>query len=462
MTNATSTALDDDRKQPLGIYLIFLVEMWERFSYYGMRAILILFLVDKMTGGLGWSRGDAARLYGWYTGLVYLTPILGGWLADRYIGTHRSLVIGSIIIACGQGLLAIANTTTFFAGLVLIIIGTGFFKSNCAAMVGQLYHQNDPRRDAGFTIYYMSVNIGALLGTLVVGYLGESPRFGWHYGFGAGAIGMVIGLIAYLLLKKRMMGDIGEGPSHMSAASKIENHRGEPLTKEEKDRILAIFMVSFFVVFFFVAFEQAGSSMNLFAKDRIDRSTPTWLQPVYSDPELPASWFQSINSAGIIILAPIFAWLWTYLGRIRKDPSTPTKMAIGLILLGLGFVCMVFGAHYSDAGAKVSPMWLVAAYTLHTCGELALSPVGMSLVSRLSPARFLSMMMGVWFLSSFFANLASGYLAGAVDAVSRGEVYTIFGGQADFFLMFVASSIGAGIVLLALVPWMKTLMHGRG
>ncbi|MHB9001281.1 MAG: peptide MFS transporter [Thermoanaerobaculia bacterium] len=454
-------AVEDDRKQPPGIFLIFLVEMWERFSYYGMRAILILFLVDTTTGGFGWSRESASQLYGWYTGLVYLTPIVGGWIADRFIGTHRSLIIGGIIIAIGQLCLIPLTKPMFFLGLLLIIVGTGFFKSNCAAMVGQLYHENDPRRDAGFTLYYMSVNVGAFIAPLIVGYLGESPRFGWHWGFGAGAIGMVLGLIAYVTLKRRVMGNLGDRPSQHSARKSASGHT-DPLTKEEKERMIAIFIVAFFVIFFFVAFEQAGSSMNLFARDRTDRATPGWMQSFYSDPVLPASWFQSINALGIILLAPIFAKLWTVLGRKKKDPSTPTKMAIGLLLLGAGFVFMVIGARLSDGGMKVSPLWLVAAYTLHTCGELSLSPVGMSLVSRLSPPQFLSMMMGVWFLSSFFANLASGYVAGAVTAVEQGRVFTLFGVQADFFLMFVVSSAVAGLALLALVPKMKSLMHGRG
>jgi POT family proton-dependent oligopeptide transporter len=370
-------------------------------------------------------------------------------------------VIGSIIIAIGQAFLIFTSSATFFVGLFLIIIGTGFFKSNCAALVGQLYRENDPRRDAGFTIYYMSVNIGALLGALICGYLGESPRFGWGWGFGAGAVGMVLGLIAYLLLKRRVMGEIGESPRANLKRIETVSARA-PLTREEKERILAICIVSFFVIFFFVAFEQAGSSMNLFAKDRTDRTTPSWMRTFYNDPEIPASWFQSVNAAAIIILAPLFAKLWTTLGRRKIDPSTPAKMAIGLLLLGGGFVFMVLGAYYSDQGQKVSPLWLVAAYVLHTCGELALSPVGMSLVSRLAPVQMLSMMMGVWFLSSFFANLASGYIAGAVAAVERGEVFTLFGGQADFFLMFVVSSTVAGLVLLAITPKMKTLMHGRG
>lgn len=202
--------------------------------------------------------------------------------------------------------------------------------------------------------------------------------------------------------------------------------------------------------------------MNLFAKDRTDLTTPGWLRSIYPDPQFPASWMQSVNPIAIILLSPLFAKLWTYLGRRKKAPSTPAKMGVGLILLGLGFIFMVIGGRLSDDGSRISPLWLIAAYALHTCGELSLSPVGLSLVSRLAPAQFLSMMMGVWFLSSFFANLASGYVAGAVQKVERGEVFTLFGGQADFFLMFVVSSIAAGLVLLAIVPRMKTLMHGRG
>ena len=424
-------------RQPRGLWLLFIVEMWERFSYYGMRALLVLYLVNE----LKWSDADASKLYGTYTGLVYLTPILGGYLADRLIGTRRSLVIGGIIIALGHFSLAVPGMTAFYLGLALIIIGTGFFKPNVSTMVGQLYRQGDSRRDAGFTIFYMGINLGAFLAPLVCGYLGE--KVGWHYGFGAAGVGMVLGLLVYMWGVNKYLPGIGLAPTQEMRKEQAAS-RG-PLTREEKQRVAVIFIVAFFVVFFWAAFEQAGASMNLFA----DRHTDTNLFGF----EFPASWFQSVNPFAILICAPLFAQLWLGLGRTGREPPTPAKMAIGLLLLAAGFGIMVLGAARADTGIRVSPLWLVGAYTLHTWGELCLSPVGLSLVTKLAPLKFASLLMGVWFLANFFANLLAGQLSALM-----GE----FSSLQSFFSIFLIAPAVAGVILLLLSPMLKRMMHGAG
>jgi POT family proton-dependent oligopeptide transporter len=442
-----------DKRQPRGLYLLFGVEMWERFSYYGMRAFLVLFLTAALdVGGFGWSKEKASHLYGWYTGLVYLTPLIGGFLADRVLGTHVAIVIGSIVIAVGHFCLALPVHVTFFLGLALIILGTGFHKSNISTMVGQLFKQGDPRRDGAFTIFYMGINTGALLGPVVCDTLAESPRFGWHYGFGAAGVGMVAGLALYVALKRRLLGDIGEVAP---ARQMVSGHAvaKEPLTREEKERMAAIAILAFFNIFFWVAFEQAGSSMNFFAKERTDRVILGW--------EFPIGWFQMVNPLTIIVFGPLFARLWTTLGARGREPSTPIKFAAGLFLVAIGFVVMVVAARMSDGGAMVGPGWLVAAYVLHTWGELCLSPVGLSMVTKLAPAKFSSLMMGVWFLSNFVSDLVAGLVAGTVEKVEKGQLYHLLGGQADFFLMFVVAPAAAGLLVVLLSKPIKKLMHGR-
>jgi POT family proton-dependent oligopeptide transporter len=426
-----------ETRQPPGLWLLFGVEMWERFSYYGMRAILVLYLVNQ----LQWSDADASRLYGNYTALVYLTPILGGWLADRVLGNRRSLIAGSAIIAAGHFCLALPGMATFYLGLGLIIVGTGFFKPTSAAMVGELYGPDDTRRDAGFTIYYMAVNLGAFLAPLIVGFLGE--KVGWHYGFGAAGVGMVLGLLLFLWGRERYLPGIGLSPLQRVKESREAAER-QPLTRREKSRIAVIFILAFFVIFFWTAFEQAGASMNLFA----DRHTARTLGGF----EFPASWFQSVNPLVILIFAPLFARLWVDLGRRGREPSAPTKMGAGLILLGLGFGLMVLGAGRADTGALVSPLWLVGAYTLNTWGELSLSPVGLSMVSRLSPVRLVAMMMGVWYL----ANFASNWLAGQLSALMGS-----FESLRSFFSIFMIAPIAAGVVLLLLSPVLQRMMGDR-
>ena len=435
-------------RQPPGLFLLFGVEMWERFSFYGMRAFLTLFLISS-AGGFGWSKEQASHLYGWYQGLVYLTPLLGGYLADRLIGTHRSIIIGGIIIAAGHFCLAVPAKPTFFIGLALIILGTGFFKSNISTMVGQLYSEKDRRRDAAFTIFYMGINLGASIGQIICPKLAD--RYNWHVGFSAAGFGMVLGLVVYLAFKRRFLGTIGDVPA--SRVGRRKDSARQPLTAEEKKGVTAIAILAFFNIFFRMAFEQAGSSMTFFAEERTRR--------MFLGINFLAPYFQSVNSLSVILLAPVFAWTWTRLAARGRAPSTPVRFALGLFLLGSGFIVLVMGARVSDGGARVSPLWLIVTYVLHTCGELCLSPVGLAMVTKLAPARFASLMMGAWFFSMFISDLLAGLLAGTVEKIEKGRVFHLLGGQADFFLMFVVSTFAAGIALLAISPVVKRLMAGR-
>jgi POT family proton-dependent oligopeptide transporter len=495
----------DDRAlfgHPRGLGLLFATEMWERFSFYGMRAILILYLVNA----LGWGTARAANLYGTYLMLVYFTPLLGGYLADRFIGTRRSLVLGGIIIALGHFCLAFPGPTMFYTGLGLIVVGTGFFKPNVSTMVGQIYRPGDARRDAGFTIFYMGINLGAFLGPLVCGYLAQSAGFGWHWGFAAAGVGMVLGLIVYLAFRDKYLPGIGlraerQLPtSTTTAAAGATDDRvnvpqaiggailglivtwfiagAGPLALfvglvigstlaitvlgthgEERRRVTALFIVFFFVIFFWAAYEQAGSSMNLFA----DKNTNLQLGSL----RLRSSWFQSVNPAVILIFAPVFAWIWVKLGRIKREPSTALKMVFGLFSLGIGFVFMMIGGQHADAGVLVSPLWLVAAYTFHTWGELCLSPVGLSYVTKLAPVRFASLLMGAWFTAQAAAEKIGGWIAGFTPTPGEAPMKTATGlggfiqhlsaTNFGFYSIFVASSIAAAILMLLFVPYLKRL-----
>ena len=444
-------------KQPKGLYLLFNVEMWERFSFYGMRAFLFLFLVST-AGGFGWSKEKAGLLYALYTGSVYLTPLLGGFLADRFLGTHRSVLIGSVLIACGHFCLAVASTATFYTGLALIILGTGFHKSNISTMVGQLYSEGDRRRDAAFTIFYMGINTGAFLGQIICGYLAKNPRFGWHWGFGAAGVGMVLGTVIYILNKRRLLGTIGDVPAarlNRSDAARPQaggSAAGPRLTPEQLRRIGAIAILAFFNIFFWSAFEQAGSSMNLFAEERTRRVFFGW--------EMPAPWFQSINALTIMLFAPVFAGLWTWLAARGREPTTPQKFVLALILVSAGFAVMVAGALGSEGGALVSPLWLTATYVLHTWGELCLSPVGLSMVTKLAPPKLGSLMMGLWFFSFFISDFVAGLVAGHVEKIAKGQVFHLLGGQADFFLIFVIVPLIGAVALGLLAKTIVRLMAG--
>jgi POT family proton-dependent oligopeptide transporter len=484
---------------PRGLGLLFMTEMWERFSYYGMRALLVLYLVNA----LEWDTVRAASLYGTYTMLVYLTPLIGGYLADRYIGTHRALLIGGAIIASGHFVLAVPGMTAFYTGLLLVVIGTGFFKANVSTMVGQLYADGDTRRDSGFTLFYMGINTGAFLGPLVCGYLAQSGRFGWHYGFAAAGVGMVLGLIAYALLKQKYLGTIGDAPTGTSTivAAASSDATGDASMRngaigaiggavvswllsgsllgvlmgtiigaalavtvlgthgEERQRVIALFIVAFFVVFFWAAFEQAGSSMNLFADKYTNLQAGSFT--------IPSSWFQSVNAFFIIAFAPVFASLWLGLGRRGKEPSTPLKMSIGLALVATGFMLLAIGGGRADAGIKVSPFWLVGAYLFHTFGELCLSPVGLSYVTKVAPVKFASLLMGVWFLANAAANKVAGFLAGYTPMPGEapaapgeglgGYIQQLSATNKGFFTVFVVTSFVAAVAMLLCVPLLKKL-----
>jgi POT family proton-dependent oligopeptide transporter len=412
-----------------------------------MRALLILFLIDNT--GMGWSQQRASRLYGWFIGLAYLTPVAGGWIADRYLGTNRSLLLGAWILTLGHLSLAIGTSVSFYAGLALVVIGTGFFKPNVHTMVGQLYRPNDPRRDSGFTLYYMGINFGAFLGPLVCAWL--AGKYGWSYGFAGAASGMALGATFYLLARRTWLDTVGNSSRH-SPASKGTDRQ---LTTAERRSVLAVAITTVFVVVFWLAFEQVGSSLNIFAAHRVQRSSPAWLGGLLPQRAIPAAWFQSINPLFVLVLAPGLAMLWQRLGR--RAPSAAAKMALGLLLLGLAYTVMVVAAAQSDQGSPVSPWYLVLFYLIYTLGELCFLPVGISFVSQAAPVKFASMLMGLWLTANFMANVVGGYLAGMVQQIERGELFHVLGGEADFFLIFVLLCLASGSMLAVLVPLIKRL-----
>jgi POT family proton-dependent oligopeptide transporter len=452
LSSATPAAAPAPRqRQPRGIYLLFGVEMWERFSFYGMRAILVLFAADATRGGLGWSQASASRLMSVYALAAYSLPVLGGWLADRFLGTHRAMLIGAFIIAAGHFMLAVPAIPTFFLGLAMVAIGTGLFKVNASTMVGQLYEPGDSRRDAGFTIFYMGVNAGSFFGQIICAQLAESPRFGWHWGFAAAGVGMLAGLALYLSLRPKYLAGIGDAPNRAIAATVAPVDA--PLTRDERDQLTALLVLFAFTIVFWMAYEQASTSLNFFAQDRTRRT--------FGSLVIAAGSFQSINPVVIVLAAPLFAALWRALARRGREPSTPTKMAAGLLLVAAGYVVMVLAAQRADRGVLVSPLWLVAVYTFHSFGELCLSPIGLSLVTKLSPTKIVARVMGVWFFATALGEFLAGQFAALTDKIARGEVFRLFGGQADFFFVLVVFPIAVAIPLLALTPWLRRRMHGR-
>jgi proton-dependent oligopeptide transporter, POT family len=481
---------DQDRRffgHPRGLATLFFTEMWERFSYYGMRALLILFMVaDVKKGGLGFDVGKAGAIYGLYTAMVYLMNLPGGWVADRILGQRRSVLYGGIIIAMGHFSMAMPGLPTFYLGLGLIVIGTGLLKPSISTMVGQLYSANDRRRDAGFSIFYMGINIGAFLSPLACGYVGQ--EINWHWGFGLAGIGMTLGLIQYSLGGK-YLGEAGlhpvltENPAaqkrylaigaiitaaamgilallsatgavHLTAEG-IANIVGVLLivlsvgvfawlftagdwTPVERKRFVAIGVLFLASALFWSAFEQAGSTLNLFA----ERSTDNHLLGY----AYPSSFYQSLNSLYIIFgVAPLMAWLW-----VRKEISSPAKFAWGLIFVGLGFVVMVIAAQRASSGVQVSATWLWVTYFLHTIGELCLSPVGLSAFTKLAPARVAGLMMGVWFLSTSIGDYIGGRMASLYESWPLPQ---LFGAVAAFCILL-------GMVLALFVKPMKKLMGG--
>ena len=485
---------------PLGLSNLFFTELFERFSYYGMRALLVLFMTaTTVNGGLGYDVATSALIYGLYTSLVYLVNLPGGWIADRILGQRRSVFVGGVIIAAGHFTMAVPSTAFFFTGLGLIVIGTGLLKPNISVMVGQLYPADDVRRDAGFTIFYMGINMGAFAAPLVCGAL--AINYGWHYGFAAAGVGMTIGMIVYLLAGKQL-GNVGaltaeaEREKASARASFFKGLGGVFLliavlgglmaagviastaeavttiytvillvivaglfgwlftrdywTDAERKRLYLIGLLFVGAAIFWAAFEQAGSSLNLFAQESTDRTVGDWLQwiPGLGTGVIPAAWFQSLNALFIFTIAPVVAALWVWLGHRGKDPSSPTKFGVGLILLGLGFVVMIGAGMAAAGGAEVSPMWLVLTYLLHTLGELTLSPVGLSAMTKLAPARVSSLMMGVWFLGASVGNFIAGYIASFYEVL-----------ELPSFMGLVASiAIAAGVVFFFVAGPFKRMM----
>ena len=495
---------------PTGLFVLFFTEMWERFSYYGMRAILVLFLTSSiMNEGWGWEREDALVLYGWYTGLVYFTPLIGGILADKFLGYRNATVMGAFIMALGHGSMALEyfSDSFFFLGIALLIIGNGLFKPNISSIVGQLYKDDDIRKDGAYTIFYMGINCGAFLGILLCGYLGE--KVGWHWGFGLAGIFMFFGMLQFYFAQN-IFGSIGLKPEKKKDL-KSEDKTKTPITGVEWDRIIVILVFSAATIFFWWAFEQAGGSMTIFANDYTERNLTGESSMIFKTvntiitivpmvvityvlfrlfqnifkkyflsnlflgtsfviiwgiviwminnefsqdaTEIPASWFSVLNSLFIIIFAPIFSKIWAS----KYNPSGPVKFSIGLILLGLGFGFLAYGSMSIPFGAQtasVSIFWLVFAYLFHTLGELCVSPVGLSYVSKLAPVRLVGLMFGFWLLSSFFANLFGGLTGSYIDVISENV------GLSGFFLIFAFIPIGAGFVMFLLNGFLKKKMHG--
>ncbi len=451
-------------KHPPGLYLLFFTEMWERFSYYGMRALLVMYLTTELVrGGLGFSAQSATLLYGYFTGFVYFTPLIGGWLSDKYLGQRKAITIGGITMALGQLTLFAGQSKTFlYLGLFLLIIGNGFFKPNISTLVGKLYPDGDKRRDGAFTIFYMGINVGAFLAPLVCGTLAEGifaqkqgdviMHYGFKYGFLAAAMGMILGQILFNALSNKFLGDIGKYPvSQQKTNDKNNNKNSEasnaPLTKKEKERTAVIFILAAFVVVFWAGFEQAGSSLTIYTQDFINRNA--------FGTEIPVSWFQSLNPVLIVILAPIVAKIWTKLANSKRgDLPTPVKMAFGMILLGLGFLlmvgaCLQRGDAGNDVTVKASMIWLVGTYFLHTLGELCLSPVGLSMVSKMAPPKLASLLMGVWLMASFFANIVGGYIASYVEKLGHIQVFGTIAGAVIF----------CGLILLTLRKKLISMME---
>jgi len=484
---------------PRGLVNLFFTEMWERLSYYGMRALLVLFMTDQMiNGGMALDDGSAYAIYGIYTAGVYLAALPGGWIADRLLGAQRAVFFGGITIMCGHFVLAIPSVHAFFLGLLLVILGTGLLKPNVSAIVGELYSQSDARRDGGFTIFYMGINVGAFLGPLVCGTLGQNPNFGWHYGFAAAGVGMLFGVIQFWLTRQHLgsagLHPVSSGNPEQDAAGRRKGWIGvgialailtlvvglgmtgrlvfDPLVVSrqttyvivgmgvlyfgyvllfgrlnlvERKRVIVLILLFIGAAMFWSGFEQAGSSLNIFA----DRYT----QLEYAGFTIYSTWFQSLNSMFIILFAPVFSWMWIALAQRNLNPSTPAKFGLGLLLLALGFLTMVGASAIVARGELAAPSWLLITYLFHTLGELALSPVGLSATTKLAPRRFVGQMMGLWFLATSLGNLIAGQLAGEFDPNNLQSF------PAEY-MSIVLTTGGTGIVLLIFTKPLKKLMSG--
>lgn len=419
-------------QHPKGLFLLFFVEMWERFSYYGMRALLVLYMVQH----LAYSVQKSNTIYGWYTGLVYLTPLLGGYLADRFLGQRKCISIGAIVMFIGLIGLTSDIRLLFLPSLCLMIIANGFFKSNISTIVGMLYGDDKQKRDAGFTIFYMGINLGSFFSPLVCGTIAH--LYGFKYGFMAAGLGILFGYITYKLFENKFLQNYGLAPSVQNLV-KDEDENGKELTLREKRRIYSLFILMTFSVFFWICFEQAGCSFTLFAEYSTERNLGNFV--------IPTGYFQSLNPLFIIAFAPLMSMLWSYLAQKGTEPTSVSKFIMALILVGLSAVIIAIAAYFAKTG-PVSPMWLVFTYLFATFAELCLSPIGLSLVSKLAPVRFASLLMGTWFLSSFFGNLAAGLFAGFYDKIS----HTLF------FIILAASSFFIAFLLFAISPILKRWM----
>lgn len=517
--------MNSSKGHPKGLYLLFVTEMWERFSYYGMRALFMLYMVQALL----FDKEMASQVYGSYTGLVYLTPLIGGYIADRYWGNRRSIVIGAVTMAIGQFLLFLSACYfhhiemakyLMFCGLGLLILGNGFFKPNISTMVGRLYTADDSRKDAAFTIFYMGVNVGSTLAPLICGLVGNTGHpedFKW--GFLASSLGMLLAATVFQAFKNKYIcdpegnpvgmpparQDTATGKAHATAGSGQQNQKrtflmgagivlltllfsvnwsgdaahlfadadwigsliyatvivmplviitDKSLTRTEQVRIGVIYIIAFFVIFFWAAYEQAGASLTFFADEQTDRTIGGW--------EMPAAYFQSFNPIMIVTLAPLFAAFWSFLGRHGIEPSSPRKQAIGLFLLSMGYLFIAFGVKNVEPGVKVSMIWLTGLYLIHTMGELCLAPIGLSLVYKLSPARFSSLLMGVWYLSTSAANKFAGLLSGFYPekGISKSFMGYPIENLYDFFMLFVFMSGTAAVILFLLSGKLQKMMKG--
>lgn len=481
----------EKKGHPAGLYLVFFTGMWERFSYYAMRGILVLYLTATwLNGGLGYNEKFSTTVYGLATGLCYFTPLFGGWLSDRYLGQRKSILIGGFIMVLAQFLLfapelftTISPTLTpeqlehnqfigrvgLFSGLFLLIIGNGFFKPNISSIVGDLYEPGDKRLDSAFSIFYMGINLGAVIAPLIVGLLADNVfattyvdangvtqiTHGYRYGFLAAAIGVLLGQLLFVFLSNKYLGNIGIAPKGAAKVAETTTEEVKvPLTRQEKERIAVIFIFFFFAVFFFAGMEQAGASFNLYANKYIDRT-------IFGR-EIPTAWLQMVNPFFVIVLAPVFAYFWNT--RLGQALNTPLKMGLGLIVLGIGFWFMLIagfqrGAIWeggltivdnSNEMVKASMIWMILTYLLHTIGELSLSPVGLSIVTKLSPARFASLFMGVWIMAAAFANMLAGLISSYVVELGAS---TVFASISTFVLIL-------GILMVSLNRLIERMMHG--
>lgn len=488
------------RKQghPPGLYVLFFTEMWERFSYYGMRAILLLFLLDKISGGMGLNESEGAAIYGLYTASVYLLSLPGGWIADNILGQRKSIWYGGLIIMLGHIILAFpAGTAIFYLGLCVVALGTGLLKPNISSIVGELYPEGGARRDAAFSIFYMGINLGSFLGITIVGYLGQ--KVGWHYGFGAAAVGMGLGMITFRTLGQKYLGQYGNEPKKtgssdeaaasggnksligflvglagilvilqfsgvidMSTAQGLAKAMGTiislvavsyfiyilaagGLTPIEKKRVAVLFTFFLAAALFWAGFEQQGSSLQIFADRHTDLNLFGW--------QMPSSWFQNFNPAFILTFSPVMAGLWIFLANRNISFPAPAKLATGLLLLGLGYLIMVVASKIAVTGQLTSPVFLTFTYLFHTLGELCLSPVGLSAFTKLSPKRYVSQLMGIWFVGASLGNLIAGLFAGGFDEENVQQMPAMFQNVAYF-------SLGFGILMLLFAKPLKKWMGG--